>query len=126
MVLLTGVPPVGVKVVVTFSLPLRETLSFSAAVPAFLIVLEALPTVLAPALAVAESLPAPGTLTETLTRLDAPVTLTESVGFGASVFPPPPPPPPTPLSPPLPCVRAGGTSAGPQSGSTPFGITTGG
>ena len=45
-VLVTAVPPVGLKVTLTASLPLRETLSFSAAVPACLTVLEALPTTL--------------------------------------------------------------------------------
>ena len=55
-------PPAGLKVTFTVSLPLGLTLSFSAAVPACLTVLEALPTVFAPRLAVAESLPLPGDL----------------------------------------------------------------
>src|SRR6202008_1879577 len=62
------------------TLPLVLTFSFSAAVPAFLTVLEALPTTLEPLLAVAVSLPLPGTLIQSLTPPDlvALVTLVES------------------------------------------------
>jgi hypothetical protein len=82
-VLVTLPAPVGFQVTCTATLPLRATFSFRAAVPAFLTVLEALPTVLDPALAVAESLPGPETLTASFrpARLEAAVTLTESVAF---------------------------------------------
>src|SRR4051794_13309677 len=123
-------PLAGLKVTFTLTVPLVLTRSLREAVPAFLTVLEAVATVLAPFLATAVSLPLPGALTETVTpllRVAVPVTLAESDFAGVvSVF-----------AVVLPGVgvgwaggagaaaRGAGTSAGPQSGLVPPARTSG-
>src|ERR1700712_2789184 len=89
---MVGVPLVGLKVTLTVSVPLVLTRSLSEALPAFLMVLEAVAMVLEPFLVTAMSSPLPGALTETVTpvlRLAVPLTWAESdfelvVGFVVS------------------------------------------
>src|SRR5918996_971700 len=115
MVLVWAGPEVGLKVTLMETLPLRDTFTFREAVPAFLTVLEALPTTFLPTLAVALSLPLPDTFTLTLTppARVADRTLTDSA-FGAPGLVPAPVLPPLPVLLPPDAGRAGGTSAGPQ------------
>src|SRR3954447_14383120 len=87
--------------------------TFSVAVP-FLTALDALPTTLRPLLTVADSLPLDATLTVTFSPPATRLTLTDN--FAVSLF----------TGPFGWTVRAGGTSAGPQSGCEPPAIVSGG